>query len=134
AEAAFGDCARWTQARRGRVVRRRRGVGDVDGVLAGPRRQRRRVHQGASGREGFRPDVGSCAAAEPIPVRESGDWSAADEGRDDADIPHILKSPSGLPDQVFYDQWQSSPFADEYLASMALHVAEKIGYTTGGPH
>jgi len=49
-------------------------------------------------------------------------------------FPHILKSPSGLPDQVFYDQWQSSPFADEYLASMALHVAEKIGYTTGGPH
>ena len=49
-------------------------------------------------------------------------------------FPHVLKSPSGLPDQDFYDMWQSSPFADEYLVGMALHVAEKIGYSTGGPH
>ena len=49
-------------------------------------------------------------------------------------FPHALKSPTGLPDQTFYDMWQRSPFADEYLASMALSIAERIGYGTGGPH
>ena len=49
-------------------------------------------------------------------------------------FPHVLKSPSGVPDQSFYYRWQRSPFADEYLVSMALHVAENIGYSRAGPH
>ena len=33
-------------------------------------------------------------------------------------------------DKVFYDQWQSSPFADEYLARMGAAVNEAL--TAGG--
>ncbi len=45
-------------------------------------------------------------------------------------FPHVLKSDGDAPDKTFYDQWQSSPFADEYLARMALAVAESLGYGT----
>jgi predicted AlkP superfamily pyrophosphatase or phosphodiesterase len=43
-------------------------------------------------------------------------------------FPHVVKGTGAQPDQMFYDQWQSSPFADEYLAKMALSVAESAGY------
>jgi predicted AlkP superfamily pyrophosphatase or phosphodiesterase len=43
-------------------------------------------------------------------------------------FPHVVKGPADAPDQMFYDQWQSSPFADEYLAKMALGVAESMGF------
>jgi predicted AlkP superfamily pyrophosphatase or phosphodiesterase len=45
-------------------------------------------------------------------------------------FPHVVKGTAAQPDQMFYDQWQSSPFADEYLAKMALSVAESAGYAT----
>ena len=40
-----------------------------------------------------------------------------------ATFPHSLKGASSVPDRPFYDRWQESPFADEYLARMALDVA-----------
>jgi predicted AlkP superfamily pyrophosphatase or phosphodiesterase len=40
-----------------------------------------------------------------------------------ATFPHSLKGTSSVPDRPFYDRWQESPFADEYLARMALDVA-----------
>jgi len=46
-------------------------------------------------------------------------------------FPHVVKGGSPSPDAMYYDQWQSSPMADEYLAHMALDVAEhlKLGTT-----
>jgi predicted AlkP superfamily pyrophosphatase or phosphodiesterase len=41
-------------------------------------------------------------------------------------FPHALKGASGTADRDFYDRWQSSPFADEYLTKMALDVTEKL--------
>jgi len=48
-------------------------------------------------------------------------------------FPHQLEGGGGAaPDQMFYDQWQTSPMIDDYMARMALDVAErlKIGKTT----
>jgi predicted AlkP superfamily pyrophosphatase or phosphodiesterase len=47
-------------------------------------------------------------------------------------FPHALSGAKGSPDQTFYDQWQSSPFADEYLARMALGVAEHMKLASAG--
>lgn len=46
-------------------------------------------------------------------------------------FPHVVKGGSESADAMYYDQWQSSPMADEYLAHMALDVAEhlKLGTT-----
>jgi len=46
-------------------------------------------------------------------------------------LPHLLKGTAVEPDQQFYDQWQTSPMIDDYIARMALDVAErlKIGKT-----
>lgn len=43
-------------------------------------------------------------------------------------FPHVLKGAGEEPDQQFYDQWQSSPFADEYLAKLSLSVATAMGF------
>ena len=52
-----------------------------------------------------------------------------------ASFPHVLTGAAGAPDRMFYDQWQSSPFADEYLARMALGVAESMHFgTLPGPN
>jgi hypothetical protein len=50
-----------------------------------------------------------------------------------AAFPHPLGGESATPDGTFYDQWQSSPLADEYLARMALDVASrmKLGSAAG---
>jgi len=40
-------------------------------------------------------------------------------------FPHAL-SVNGATDSVFYDRWQSSPWADEYLARMALETARHL--------
>src|SRR5207342_352340 len=45
-------------------------------------------------------------------------------------FPHMVKGTAAVPDKVFYDQWQSSPFADEYLARMGAAVNEAL--TAGG--
>jgi len=42
-------------------------------------------------------------------------------------FPHALNGGgSAMPDRLFYDEWQSSPYADEYLAQMALDVAQTL--------
>lgn len=52
-----------------------------------------------------------------------------------ATFPHRLNGLSAGPDETFYDQWQSSPFADEYLSHLAFSVAESVGFAaTPGPH
>ncbi len=53
-----------------------------------------------------------------IGVRAAKGMSAA--------FPHPLRGASASPDVTFYDQWQSSPLADEYLAHMALDVASRL--------
>jgi hypothetical protein len=35
-------------------------------------------------------------------------------------FPHLLGMPGGKPDSGFYSRWQRSPFADDYLARMAI--------------
>jgi predicted AlkP superfamily pyrophosphatase or phosphodiesterase len=57
------------------------------------------------------------------------------KGAMSASFPHELTGGSHVPDQTFYERWQSSPFADEYLAKMALDVAAASGYgTRPGPN
>ncbi|HVW06541.1 MAG TPA: alkaline phosphatase family protein [Vicinamibacterales bacterium] len=41
-------------------------------------------------------------------------------------FPHRLGETSGEPDTVFFNQWQSSPNADAYLADMALAIATQL--------
>ncbi len=41
-------------------------------------------------------------------------------------FPHALRGESSTPDDTFYDQWQSSPLADEYLERMAVDVASRM--------
>ena len=50
-----------------------------------------------------------------------------------AALPHLLKGSGGNePDAAFYEQWQISPMIDDYIARMAVDVAErlKIGKTS----
>jgi predicted AlkP superfamily pyrophosphatase or phosphodiesterase len=47
-------------------------------------------------------------------------------------FPHLLKGGSSSPDATFYDQWQSSPYADEYLGRMALDVAGALHFEKTG--
>src|SRR5262245_16811665 len=50
-----------------------------------------------------------------------------------ASFPHLLNGSGGAaPDSVFYEQWQSSPFSDEYLGAMALDVATRLHFQTIG--
>ena len=48
-------------------------------------------------------------------------------------FPHSLSGRSHSPDRAYYTRWQSSPYADEYLARMATDVAQhmRLGTTTG---
>ena len=48
-----------------------------------------------------------------------------------AAFPHTLAGTSPSPDRNYYTRWQSSPYADEYLASMAIDVAR--GMRLGTP-
>ena len=41
-------------------------------------------------------------------------------------FPHALTDPSGRPGKQFYDLWQRSPFADEYVGRMAASLAEQM--------
>jgi predicted AlkP superfamily pyrophosphatase or phosphodiesterase len=41
-------------------------------------------------------------------------------------FPHVLGSPGGKPDATFYQRWQRSPFADEYLGRMAAAAIEAL--------
>lgn len=48
-----------------------------------------------------------------------------------ATFPHPLRGASNGPDRVFYAQWQSSPYSDEYLSQMALDVATRMRLGSG---
>ena len=39
-------------------------------------------------------------------------------------FPHKVSGPDAKPDATFFDLWQTSPFADSYLASMSLALAD----------
>ena len=41
-------------------------------------------------------------------------------------FPHALGSPGGKPDSQYYGRWQRSPFADEYLARMAIASVDAL--------
>ena len=41
-------------------------------------------------------------------------------------FPHPLGSPGGKPDPTFYTRWQRSPYADEYLARMAMATVDAL--------
>jgi predicted AlkP superfamily pyrophosphatase or phosphodiesterase len=47
-------------------------------------------------------------------------------------FPHALGIPGGKPDSAYYSRWQRSPFADEYLARMAMASIDalKLGHGT----
>jgi predicted AlkP superfamily pyrophosphatase or phosphodiesterase len=52
-----------------------------------------------------------------------------------ASFPYVVKGETDAPDRMFYERWQSSPFADRYLVRMALSVARSLGYgTMPGPN
>lgn len=56
---------------------------------------------------------------------EAGDGEAPPAGWTPA-FPHVLSGASSAPDEVFYDQWQHSPFADAYLGRFAAALAESL--------
>jgi Type I phosphodiesterase / nucleotide pyrophosphatase len=41
-------------------------------------------------------------------------------------FPHVLGLPNGKPDSGFYGRWQRSPFADEYLARLAIASVDAL--------
>ena len=50
-----------------------------------------------------------------------------------ATFPHLLNGAGGsAADALFYEQWQSSPFSDDYLTRMALDVATRLHFNTIG--
>ena len=52
-----------------------------------------------------------------------------------ASFPYLVKGEADAADRIFYERWQSSPFADRYLVRMALSVARSFGYgTLPGPN
>lgn len=48
-------------------------------------------------------------------------------------FPHVLRGKSGgpEPDEAFYDQWSSSPFADTYLTKLMEAAVDSLGLGTG---
>jgi predicted AlkP superfamily pyrophosphatase or phosphodiesterase len=41
-------------------------------------------------------------------------------------FPHALRGAGHAPDRLFYEQWQRSPFSDEYLAGLAVAAVEAL--------
>jgi predicted AlkP superfamily pyrophosphatase or phosphodiesterase len=48
-----------------------------------------------------------------------------------ATFPHSLSGAAASPDKAFYDRWQTSPYSDQYMAEMALDVAEHMHFEKG---
>lgn len=46
-------------------------------------------------------------------------------------FPHRLTRPDGKPDQVFYNNWQQTPFSDEMLAEIAIATSGTLGRSAG---
>jgi predicted AlkP superfamily pyrophosphatase or phosphodiesterase len=42
-------------------------------------------------------------------------------------FPHVLNGTSNTPDAAYFTQWERSPFADEYLAGLALALVDGLG-------
>ena len=49
-------------------------------------------------------------------------------------FPHVLRGKEGSkePDQAFYEEWETSPFADVYLTHMAEAAVDSLGLGKGG--
>lgn len=89
-----------------------------------------------------RPDLAQFFAANPIERDRAATWTPIDAGaftgRDDgpgerpkrgwsAAFPHPLSGAPGTPDWQFYELWKCSPYADDYLASMAIAQVKALG-------
>jgi len=93
------------------------------------------------------PFVQKFVAANPITADYEKVWDrslplAAYQGRDEVasegtvagwtrSFPHLLGLPDGKADAQFYGRWQRSPFADEYLARMAMSAVDALGLGRG---
>ena len=120
AQAALGRDAHRSQGHCGRLVRRPWRLDDIDGV-----HQARRC-----------PFVRDFIDANPITADFDKVWErtlppGAYQGEDEVpgegtvagwtrSFPHPLGLPGGKADIEFYGRWQRSPFADEYVARMAM--------------
>ena len=51
----------------------------------------------------------------------------------DLAFPHVLRGKAGssAPDQAFYEEWESSPFADTYLTKLAENAVDHLGLGKG---
>jgi len=86
------------------------------------------------------PEVARFIAAHPVAADFGKSWTlpATREATVDATpgerppagwkstFPHVLNGTSGQPDSAFRAQWDTSPFADEYLAAMAASLVDQF--------
>lgn len=56
---------------------------------------------------------------------DAGEAEAPPEGWTSR-FPHVLRGKNGRPDRQYHDQWQHSPYADEYLGRMAAALTETL--------
>jgi predicted AlkP superfamily pyrophosphatase or phosphodiesterase len=86
------------------------------------------------------PDVDAYIRSHPIAAAYGQSWTllrrpdtyrhtddAAGEGTPTnwtRTFPHLLDSPNGKPDGVFVSRWERSPWSDEYVADLAMHLLE----------
>ena len=116
AQGALGGDPRRPPPGCGRVVRRQRILGDVDGFFgrAGAAGGGLRQNEIQSRRISTRPGI--ARGPGPSYLYEDPAIGISEiKGGMTPSFPHALKGASGTPDAVFYDRWQSSPYADEYL-------------------
>jgi len=89
------------------------------------------------------PEVAAWVAAHPVDRFRTetwdrslapGDYAMPDDGAGErslpgwtAEFPHPLAGAPGTPDDQFYELWQASPYADEYLGAMAAGLVESMG-------
>ncbi|MDP1571323.1 MAG: alkaline phosphatase family protein [Vicinamibacterales bacterium] len=89
------------------------------------------------------PEVAAWVAAHPVDRFRTetwerslgpGDYAMPDDGAGEralpgwtAEFPHPLAGAPGTPEDQFYELWQASPYADEYLGAMAAGLVESMG-------
>jgi predicted AlkP superfamily pyrophosphatase or phosphodiesterase len=61
-----------------------------------------------------------------VGTTDVGTWGPA--------FPHALQAKEGstTPDEAFYEEWQTSPFADAYLTKLAVQAVDSLGLGKGG--
>ena len=64
------------------------------------------------------PAIGKAGADGARGARPPAGWTST--------FPHVLNGTSGKPDAVFRAQWDTSPFADAYLAMMATSLVDQF--------